>query len=412
MKQVWKRVSAASLATVWMVGFMLLAGASRADTEKNGDKHADGPRPERALTMAVEYPGIVVPLESSVRMDILLTNAGRTGEDLEIWIHQKPEAWKARIKTFDFDVTGVHVAADSEKRLNFEADPEKSVKTGEYTFKIAADSADGKFQFRKDIRVKVVEKSEAAADARGIRISTSYPVLRGPSDGEFEFSLEVANGLGKDAVFDLFAEGPKGWETNFKPAYETKYISSLRIKADQSATVALVVKPEAEATEGEYPVRMRVSSGDAQSEVDLKVALTGTYKLETGTVSGLLSLDARKGAPANVSFYIKNTGSAINKGISFVSFKPENWKVEFKPESIEALKPGDLNQVEMIVTPYGEALVGDYSVSVTVNGEKVSKNLEFRVSVLASAAWAWVGILIILAVVGGLILMFQKLGRR
>jgi uncharacterized membrane protein len=134
--------------------------------------------------------------------------------------------------------------------------------------------------------------------------------------------------------------------------------------------------------------------------------------LEVGTPTGLLSLDARPGKPANLSFYVKNTGSAANHNIKFMSFKPENWKVEFKPESLDMIEPGDLKQVEMIVTPYDEALVGDYSVTVNVDGEKVQKTLESRVTVKASAAWGWIGIGIIVVVIGGLMGLFRWLGRR
>jgi len=142
------------------------------------------------------------------------------------------------------------------------------------------------------------------------------------------------------------------------------------------------------------------------------VILTGTYNLEVGTVSGLLSIEARQGKPANLSFYIKNTGSAANSGIKFMSFKPENWKVEFKPELIETIEPGGLKQVEMTITPYEEALVGDYSVSVNVEGEKASKTIEFRTTVKASAAWGWIGIGIIVLVIAGLFGLFRWLGRR
>ena len=157
---------------------------------------------------------------------------------------------------------------------------------------------------------------------------------------------------------------------------------------------------------------MRVSSSNANAEADLTVILTGTYGIEVGTPDGLLSLNAKQGKASNVSFYIKNTGSAKNSDIKFLSFKPENWKVEFKPEQIDAIEPGDLKQVEMIITPYEDALVGDYSVGVKVEGEKAAKTLEFRTTVKASAAWGWVGIGIIVFVIAGLFGLFRWLGRR
>jgi uncharacterized membrane protein len=56
--------------------------------------------------------------------------------------------------------------------------------------------------------------------------------------------------------------------------------------------------------------------------------------------------------------------------------------------------------------------VGDYSVAVGVEGEKASKNLEFRVTVKASTVWGWVGIAIIVLVVLGLVVLFVRMGRR
>jgi uncharacterized membrane protein len=163
---------------------------------------------------------------------------------------------------------------------------------------------------------------------------------------------------------------------------------------------------------GEFSINVRISSGDANAEAKLTVILTGTYGLEVGTPSGLLSLQARGGRPANMSFYVKNTGSAANHDIKFMSFKPENWKVEFKPEKLDVIGPGELQQIEVIITPYEDALVGDYSVGVTVEGEKAAKTIEFRTTVKASAAWGWIGIGIIVVVIGGLFGLFRWLGRR
>ena len=370
------------------------------------------PRPARSIAMAVEYPGVEVPAGEDVSMDIIFYNRGRSNEDVDVWVDEMPEGWKTAIKTYRYTVSAVNVPSGQEKTLTFEADPGDGVKAGEYRFRIAARTRDGKFNMNETVRVKVRDKSEPAAESKGVKLTTSYPILRGPADGEFEFSIEVESKLAKDAVFDLFAQGPEGWEINFKPAYESKFISGLRLKANQNSTVAVQVKPAAGAQAGTYPINVKVASGDAQAEAKLTVELTGTYALEIGTPNGLLSLDARRGQAANLSLYVKNTGTAVNHDITFTSFKPENWKVEFKPDSIPTIAPGELQQVEMIITPYEDALVGDYSISVKVNGERATKNAELRVTVKASAAWSWIGIAVIVAVIGGLTVLFRRLGRR
>jgi uncharacterized membrane protein len=375
-------------------------------------KENDENRPARSIVMAAEYSGVEVPPDENVSMDIIFHNKGKSDENMAVWIAAKPEGWKAKIKTYRYTVTGVHVPAGEDKTLTFEAAPGKDVKPGKYNFRIEAEAADGQFKLAQDISVVVTSAEEKSDEDRGVKLTTSYPEISGPSDATFEFSVEVDSKLDKDAVFDLLANGPKGWDINFKPAYETKYITSLRLKSNQNQTIAVEVKPAMMAAAGKYPINVRVSSGDAKGEVQLAVVLTGTYSLEVGTPTGLLSLDARQGKPANISFYVKNTGSAANHNIKFMSFKPENWKVEFTPENIDVIEPGDLKQVEVTITPYEEALVGDYSISVNVEGEKASKIIEFRTTVKASAAWGWIGIGVIVAVIGGLFGIFRWLGRR
>jgi uncharacterized membrane protein len=388
-----------------IVTLMMMSAGSFAQTDKEK-------LPARAISMAAEYPGVEIAKDEDVSMDIIFHNKGRQDENVEVWISEKPKGWKARIKTYRYTVTGVHVPSDESKSLTFEADPEEGIKPGDYKFRINARTLDGKFRMSQAVTVKVSADEGKSKEPKGVKLTTSYPVISGPSDATFEFSLEVDSKLDQDAVFDLLAQGPKGWDINFKPAYETKYISSLRIKSKQSTSVAVEVKPAMGAAAGEYPINVRVSSADANAEAKLTVTLTGTYGLEVGTASGLLSLEARGGKPANVSFYVKNTGSATNHDIKFMTFKPENWKVEFKPEKIDALEAGGLKQVELIITPYEDALVGDYSVGVKVEGEKAAKTIEFRTTVKASAAWGWIGIGIIVIVIGGLFGLFRWLGRR
>ena len=388
-----------------MVTLMVISASSFAQTEKEK-------LPARAISMAAEYPGVEIAKDEDVSMDIIFHNKGRKDENVEVWIAEKPKGWKAKIKTYRYTVTGIHVPSNNDKSLTFEADPEEGIKPGEYQFRINARTLDGKFRMSQAVTVKVTADEGKSKEPKGVKLTTSFPVIRGPSDATFEFSLEVDSKLDEDAVFDLMAQGPQGWDINFKPAYETKFISSLRIKSKQSTSVAVEVKPAMGAAAGEYPINVRISSGDANAEANLTVILTGTYGLEVGTTSGLLSLEARGGRPANMSFYVKNTGSATNHDIKFMTFKPENWKVEFKPEKIDAIEAGDLKQVELIITPYEDALVGDYSVGVNVEGEKAAKTIEFRTTVKASAAWGWIGIGIIVVVIGGLFGLFRWLGRR
>ena len=349
---------------------------------------------------------------NDVSVDVKVYNKGQHDEDINLMVESVPKGWKAWFKTYNYGVTGVFVPSDDSKSLTFRAEPGKDVGPGKYVFRLDAQTQDKALTSAADVVIDVQKKKEVEKKAEGLEITTSYPVLQGPTDAKFEFSLDVKSKIDKDAIYNLSAKGPADWEINFKPAYETKYISSLRIKANGSQTMAVEVKPNPLAEPGEYPIKVYVESPESHGEADLKIILTGTYKLDVGTADGRLSLNALQGKQSNISFYVKNSGSAAQDNIRFLSFKPENWKVEFQPENITSLGPGDLKQVEATITPADQALVGDYSVGLSVKGEKSTENLELRVTVKTSTAWGWIGIGIIILVIAGLVVMFIKLGRR
>ncbi|MGZ3512617.1 MAG: COG1470 family protein [Thermodesulfobacteriota bacterium] len=366
-------------------------------------------RPERGIAVFPEFSGVIVPKGETVRMDLILENKGRTDETIDVKISNIPKGWKASLKGGSYVVSGLYVPNGKTKNMALTLEPDKTVDPGAYTFQFNAQTADGKLTSSNKLNVTVQERGAGLGD---IQITTSYPVLKGQTDAKFEFSLEIMNKIEADRTFNLAAVGPEKWEINFKPAYEQKQISSLRIKGGTSQSVAVEVTPAKEASPGEYPVLVRVTSGERKAEVKLMVVLTGIYKLDAGTPSGVLSLEAIAGKTANFSFYVKNTGSAVNRNVTFSSFKPENWEVTFKPEKIDAIEPGALKQIEVTVKPAAQALVGDYSVGVLVNGEKSDKTIEMRVTVKASTAWGWAGIGIIIFVIAGLSALFIWLGRR
>jgi len=392
-----------------LVAVLIVAGPAVAFAADEPPKRDD--RPARGIAIYSDYSGVVVPVGESVRMDLTVENKGRQDEVVTLKLTSIPKGWKASLKGGSFTVTGVAVPDGKNRTLSFSAEPDKGVGPGTYPFGIEGVTADGKLTANYTIAVTTRERSRLGAD--DIQITTSYPVLRGQTDATFEFSLDVNNKMDADRTFNLAAQAPEKWDINFKPGYEQKQISSLRIRGNSNQTVAVSVTPPKDATAGEYPILVRISAGESKAEAKLMVVLTGIYKLEAATATGILSTDAVTGKPTTVSLLVKNTGSAVNRNINLSSFKPENWKVEFKPEKIEALEPNQMKQVEATITPAATALVGDYSVGLMVDGEKSSsKTVEMRVTVKAPTAWGWIGVGLIAVVIGGMGGLFAWLGRR
>ena len=395
---------------VGIIGLCLIAGGLIFPAYGHEEEKKD--LPPRAISVAPEYSGVIVSQGENVSVDLKVFNKGRQDEIIELTVPSVPKGWTATVKTYSFGITGVYMESDKTRNLTLKAEPDESVGPGKYTFLVKGQTQDGKLTSSGKVVITVKPKQEEKK-SKDVKITTSYPVLEGPTDATFEFSIEVQNKLDKDTVFNLAYEGPPNWDIKFKPAYEDKYFSSLRIKKGQTESMAVEVKPYLLAEPNRYPLKVKVSSPEAKAEAEIMVVLTGTYRLDAGTADGLLSLrEAYQGKEANLSFYVKNSGSAKQNNVKFLSFKPENWKVEFRPERLETLARGELKQVEVIITPAEQALVGDYSVTLSIEGEKAKKNLEFRVPVKASTAWGVIGLGIIVLVVVGLVVLFIRLGRR
>ncbi|KIX12519.1 COG1470 family protein [Dethiosulfatarculus sandiegensis] len=398
-----KRSMALTLALAFILN--LFTAAALAGDQNHKKPHA------RGLVAALKYPGITITPNEKVRIDLIARNLGGSDETVDFEILEKPDNWRAEIRHFNHIVSGVFLPQGDQASLEFTAEPMERgrLRPGEYAFTVLARTPDGYYQRKSKLLVTVQGKENVG---KSLAINTSYPVLKGPGDSEFEFSLDIENKGSQDALFNLTAQGPRDWLISFKPAYENKQISSLKIKSDQSSTVGVNIIPARNALVGEYPIKIKVKGPRQEAAATLMVVLTGTYKISAGTVNGLLSLSAQKGDTSTINFMVKNTGTAPQSQVKFMSFKPENWKMEYKPEKLVNLKPGEVRQVEAFITPAKQALVGDYSVAVNCLGDKADKEMEFRVTVKASAAWGWVGIGIIIFVLLGLVFTFRKLGRR
>ncbi|MCX5732845.1 MAG: hypothetical protein NTW68_00770, partial [candidate division NC10 bacterium] len=283
---------------VAMLALAVPIGATAADEQAKRDD-----RPERGIGIYTDFSGVVIPLGESVRMDLTVENKGKQDEVVDLKLAGVPKGWKASLKGGSFTVTGAAVPSGKTRSLAFSAEPEKGMGPGTYDFTIEGLTPDGKL--KANYTIVVTTRDRGRMGTEDIQITTSYPVLRGQSDATFEFSLEVANKSENDRNFNLAAQAPEKWEVNFKPGYEAKQISSLRIRGAGSQTVAVSVTPARDTVAGEYPILVRISSGESKAEVKLMVVLSGIYKLEAATSTGILSTEAVTGKPTTVSFLVK-----------------------------------------------------------------------------------------------------------
>lgn len=359
------------------------------------------------------YPGLVLKPGDPADLEIMLANKGLSGDAFRVETTGLPPGWTAEIRRFNTVMTALYLPSEETASLTLAALPPGGSATlppGEHEFRVTVTSVAGGKTVECAMRLAVAE-TRAARDA--LTVGTSYPEIAGPSDAKFAFSLDVANNGAADALVNLFAEAPRGWEYFFKPGYEDKQITSLHVPRGQSRSVTLDVTPAYQAEAGQYELTVKAEQPDGSAERRLLITLNGTYQLEAEPAGGLLSLSASADEPSTLTLLVANPGSAPQREVTFLAVKPDGWTVVFNPEVIAELPPrSDPVQVDMTVTPSPDALVGDYGLGLNVRGERAQKSLDFRVTVKAGTAWSFIGALLLIVAVGGLMLASLRLGRR
>jgi len=416
------------LTTLSLVSFAAVVYCLAAAAEQNDEDK----KPARQIVVAFKYPRMEVEPDDTISMDLIVKNNGKKDEVVLLEVVEAPERCRARIEEYGDVIGGIFVGSGEQKTLSVEAEwrrkkgkeeeqesdsgeeQEKRFPPGKYNFVVKATTEDGLLSYtaKAEVTVRAAEEGEEEEDP--VEIRCSYPNLRGSSDSEFSFSIDIYNNTDKDDMASLRAEAPEGWVVSFKPSYENKYIGSLKIDSNLSRSVDVEVKPPPDAKVGKYTIKVfaKLSKEEFEASRELTVDLTGTYRIKCGTPRELLSFIAYPGEEAVVSMYVLNDGSATQSEIKLQSFEPEKWEVKFEPEKIEKLEPGEMEQVKMLVTPAADAIVGDYAVTVRADGENAEDEVEFRVTVKAPTFWAWVGVGVIIAVFVLLTVMFRFLGRR
>jgi uncharacterized membrane protein len=382
-------------------------------------RHAVAQTAERGLSLIVPYSRIVLTQGEEVTFDASVENSGKRAEDVRLLVGTVPAGWEVTfLSRFPrFEVKGVRVQPGKTTELDLKVKVPKEAALGEYKLQLTAESEDRQLSRGLELLVQLGAKGQQV-DTTAVNLTSRYFSLSGPSGSEFAFYVEVQNETGEDRSFDLRAGAPPGWDVWFQPQFDIKRISSVSVKKFGSETVQVVVKSPGRADPKNYEIPMEVRSGPVGAKTNLTASITGTYDLRVGTSSGILNAKATAGQLTVVGLVLGNAGTASINNLSFLSTKPQDWRVEFSPDRIDSLAPNAVREVNVSITPAQKAIAGDYALTLTVSspkttgGPEVSRELNLRMTVLTPTIWGWVGIGIVVVVVSGLLGLFLRLGRR
>jgi uncharacterized repeat protein (TIGR01451 family) len=357
------------------------------------------------LEISTPYPGVSLQPGASASFQIDLTTT--TARQVDLAVTGAPTGWTAALHGGGFTVSSVWVPTDTTKAPEVKLDVKVPDGAPDGTTHLTVTATSGGLTSRLGVSVTV------AAQAGGtVKLTADFPNLKGRSDQTFTFNLQLANDTPQQLTFTLSTTGPDGWTVDAKPASQAQ-AASFTVDAGATSAVTVTVTPATDAPSASYDMDVQAVSGSFTADQKLSVEITGNVVLTLAPPTGQpLSTNASAGGEKQFTLVVSNTGTSPAENITMSSTPPTGWTVTFDQDTIAELQPSATQNVIATIKPAAEAIAGDYVVSFRAGTTESTKSADVRVTVETSVIWGIVGLAIIVLVIGGLLYVFQRYGRR
>ncbi|WP_164669286.1 NEW3 domain-containing protein [Virgibacillus doumboii] len=356
------------------------------------------------VTLFTPYTGLSVTPGETITYQVDVMNSGSSIQNLTFSVEGLPKGWSKTITANGQDIQQLSVKPNGQQQITLEVTVPLEVKKDDYNFTLIADG-DGDGYAELPFLTTVSEKGTFKTE-----LTTEQPNMEGHADSTFTYTATINNRTAEKQNYALSSGAPKGWGVTFKA--DSKSVTSVSLEPNASKDITVEVTPPKNVKAETYQIPIAASAGDTSSKLNLEAVITGSYSIKLTTPSGKLSTDVSAGGEKVVDLVVKNNGTADLTDVSLSSSTPPDWDVKFDKSSIATIKAGDQAKVKATVTAPDDSIAGDYVTTFTAETAQVSSDANFRVSVETSTLWGFIGVLIILAVIGGLYYIFRKYGRR
>lgn len=355
----------------------------------------------QGLSLTTPFPGITASPDSRVSFD--LTVDANEAAFIDLDVAGVPASWRATLIGGGTVVNRVQLNGDDPAEVRLDVTIPADA-TGTTRITVAASDNESSVDLPLDIQVE--------ADAGGeVSLTAEVPGLRGDSDTNFTFNLQVVNDKAEDLTFTTTGSGPVGWDVTATPTGQANAVSAT-VEAGSDAGITVSVAAPENVPSGTYPIVVTATVGGEQLTQDLVVEITGSYSLVVSTESGALSARGPSGGPTEVTVTVENTGTAPITNVALTATPPSDWEVVFDPADIATIQPDERISVTARITPSGNAIAGDYELTVRATAEEADDTAEIRFTVEASILGAIIGGALIVAAFAGLWWVFRRYGRR
>ncbi|GAC1666911.1 MAG: hypothetical protein NVS9B8_08520 [Candidatus Limnocylindrales bacterium] len=357
--------------------------------------------------MTTPYPSISVAPGSSASFDLTITSSASGTAALSV--AGAPSGWKATLHGGGFVVNGVTTAPGKPgtARLDVTVPGDATATAAALTVKADLNGTSATLPIRISVDAQV---------AGDITLTTTSPTLTGASDSTFSFNLTLQNGSAEDQTVSATTTGPAGWTISTKLSQANA--ASTVVKAGSSTTITVTANPPANAPAGHTELAVVATAGTKTINGTLGIDITGTFTMTLATPNDLVSAHGPAGSGTTQQVLVKNTGTGPLTNVKMTATQPTNWTVTFDQETIATIAPNDQATVTATIKPSGDAVTGDYKVTIsaasggTAGAGAANGSLAMTFTVETSPLWLLAGFGLIVVILAALFYVFRTYGRR
>lgn len=353
-----------------------------------------------SLLLYTPFTKISVPPGESVDYTLDFINQGDKLATLDLAVTNLPRNWSYTLKSGAWNVKQISVLPGEKKSLQLHVEIPYQVNKGNYRLYVVAGAG-----HTLPLTINISEQGTYKTE-----FTTRQSNMEGHSGSTFTYNADLRNRTGEMQNYALQGEVPRGWTITFRA--NGRQVTSVEAEPNGTVSVAVEIKPSDQAEEGNYSIPVRAVAGSTSGELTLEAVISGTYKVELTTPTGLLSSSIVAGDGKNIDLIVKNTGSSVLSNVKLSSSAPVNWEVTFDPKEIQTILAGKEASVTATIRADKKAIPGDYITSLEAKTPEASSKASIRMSVRTPMLWGWIGILVILAGIGTVWYLFRKYGRR
>jgi uncharacterized membrane protein len=353
-----------------------------------------------SVILYTPYTKISVNPGEAIDYPIDVINNTKQLQDVEISIVGMPRGWNYTIKSSTWNVGQIAVLPAERKTFQLRVEVPLKVKKGTYRFKVLAGTV-------SELPLVVIVSEEGTFKTE---FTSEQLNMQGNSSSTFTFNANLKNRTSEKQLYAFMSYAPRGWNVTFKVNYQA--VTSCNIEANATQAVVIEIKPPENVEAGTYKIPVNATTSSTSANLDLELVVTGSFKMELTTPTGLVSTNLTAGHEKRLELVVNNSGSAALTDIVFDKVAPANWDVIFDPKKLDKLLPGKTAQVFATIKADKKAIAGDYVTNLEARTPETSVKVTFRISVETPMLYGWVGIFIILVALGSVWYLFRKYGRR